>query len=65
MDFYQKTSTIINVLTCNFDWVTYFNDRQAVYIYIDYDKAFDKLSRPKLLYKLAKLGLGGELIRWI
>ena len=37
MDFYQKNSTITNLLTCTFDWVTYFNDRQAVdviYIYI-------------------------------
>ena len=64
--FLSKRSTMTNLLACTFDWVTYFNNRQACdIIYIDYEKAFDKVPHCKLLYKLGKLGLGGKLMSWI
>ena len=64
--FLTKRSTITNLLSCTFDWVNYFNNKQAIdIIYIDYEKAFDKVSHEKLLYKLKKLGFGGEFMKWI
>ena len=34
-------------------------------LYIDYEKAFDKVSHHKLLFKMAKFGIGGSLLKWI
>ena len=64
--FLSKKSTITNLLTCTFDWVSYFNNKQAIdIVYIDYEKAFDKVCHSKLFYKLQKMGIGGELLEWI
>ena len=64
--FLSKRSTITNLLTCTFDWVEYFNQKRSVdIIYIDYEKAFDKISHPKLIYRLKKLGIGGCAINWL
>ena len=64
--FLTKLSSVTNLLSCTFDWVTYFNERRAFdIVYIDYEKAFDKVSHSKLLYKLSRLGFGGNVLRWI
>ena len=64
--FLSKKSTLTNLLACTFDWVTYFNDKKACdIIYIDYEKAFDKVPHRKLIYKLGKLGFGGRLLSWV
>ena len=34
-------------------------------IYLDFEKAFDKVDHPLLLRKLAKLGISGDLGRWL
>ncbi len=34
-------------------------------IFFDLKKAFDKVSHPKLLQKLGKLGIGGNILQWI
>jgi hypothetical protein len=34
-------------------------------IYLDFAKAFDTVSHPKLLYKLLKYGIVGNLLSWI
>ena len=39
-----------------------FNERASTLVgYIDFQKAFDKVSVPKLLYKIDILGIGGKL----
>ena len=59
--FLTKRSTITNLLSCTFDWVTYFNNKDSFdIVYIDYEKAFDKVPHDKLIYKLKKLGFGGD-----
>ena len=64
--FLNKRSTITNLLECTFDWTSYMNNRDALdVIYIDYEKAFDKVSHSKLFYKLKKFGIGGRLLRWM
>ena len=64
--FLSKRSTVTNLLTCTFDWVSFFNEKQALdIIYIDYEKAFDKVPHKKLLYKMRKLGFGGKIMSWI
>ena len=34
-------------------------------IYLDFQKAFDKVSHQRLLMKLAAHGLGGDILQWI
>ena len=34
-------------------------------VYLDFQKAFDRVSHPKLLKKLRDIGIGGKLIAWI
>ena len=34
-------------------------------IYLDFQKAFDKIPHKRLLHKLAAHGIGGELLLWI
>ena len=64
--FLTKRSTVTNLLSCTFDWVSYFNERKAFdIVYIDYEKAFDKVSHPKMLYKLSKMGVGGCILKWL
>ena len=36
-----------------------------LYIYIDFQKAFDSVSHPKLLSKLTSYNIKGDLINWI
>jgi len=34
-------------------------------IYLDFAKAFDKVPHERLLYKLEKYGIKGQLLKWI
>ena len=38
--------------------------RQVDVIYLDFSKAFDRISHGKLLFKLECLGIGGSLLAW-
>ena len=40
-------------------------DQQVDSAYIDFAKAFDSVSHPKLLHKLKFLGIGGPLLKWV
>jgi len=53
------------VLTVN-DWMSVLNNRgQVDAILLDFSKAFDKVSHPKLLLKLKSYGIQGKTLDWI
>jgi hypothetical protein len=48
------------------DWTLAIKDKRSVVVaYIDYSKAFDCVSRDKLLTKLAACGISENLYKWI
>ena len=60
--FLEKKSTTTNLLELMGDLCVNFNERASTLVgYIDFQKAFDKVSVPKLLYKIDILGIGGKL----
>ena len=66
--FREKYSTVTQILKfCNqiTKTVDAKNVRQVDAIYLDFQKAFDKVSHPKLLAKLGNLGISGKLFLWI
>lgn len=55
-----------NLLSCLSLWVEQFNTRQPTdVIYLDYEKAFDKVPIKRLLHKLSHVGIRGKLLKWI
>ena len=34
-------------------------------VYLDFAKAFDKVPHKRLINKVRRIGIGGELLRWI
>lgn len=63
--FLKCRSTTTNLLECLNDWTKYIDERYPVdIIYIDLAKAFDSISHSKMLYKLRKIGIGGQLLEW-
>jgi ribonuclease P/MRP protein subunit RPP40 len=64
--FLSRHSTGTNLLETLNDWtITLDNKSTHVAAYIDFAKAFDTVSRPKLLHKLIAYGLSGNLFNWI
>ena len=64
--FLSKRSTTTNLLSFLDFCTRTLDEKQPVdVVYLDMAKAFDTVSHPKLLYKLSKIGIGGELLRWI
>jgi len=64
--FIQRHSTITNLLESVHDWNLILQDKHAIdVIYVDFSRAFDSVVHRKLLIKLSKLGICGELLRWI
>jgi ribonucleases P/MRP protein subunit RPP40 len=48
------------------DWTLAIKNKQSiVFAYIDYSKAFDCVTREKLLIKLSAYGITGSLLKWI
>ena len=63
--FLAGRSTTTNLLKCFNDWTSMLEDSSKVdVLYIDLAKAFDSVSHDKLLYKLTKIGIGGNLHKW-
>lgn len=63
--FLRKRSTVSQLLESINDWAIALDQGKPVdAIYIDYAKAFDSVSHPKLLLKLAGYGLSGNLLTW-
>ena len=50
---FLKTSTYME-LHCDFDC-----------IYLDFSKAFDRVSHQQLIYKISDIGIQGNLLLWI
>ena len=61
--FLPKRSTLTNLIECIDDWTLCIDNKklQSV-IYIDFCKAFDSVSRPKLVAKLKSYGITGNLL---
>jgi len=63
--FISGRSTTTNLIDCLNDWTMMINEKLAVdVLYVDLAKAFDSVSHEKLLYKLKKIGFGGNLLNW-
>jgi ribonuclease P/MRP protein subunit RPP40 len=59
-------STTTNLLKTLNDWTIALQDKKSVIAaYIDFSKAFDMVSHPKLLSKLKSYGINGNLLAWI
>ena len=64
--FLRKRSTCTNLLESINDWTLALDKRKTTDIaYIDFQKAFDSVSHPKLLKKLTAYNITGDLHRWI
>jgi Reverse transcriptase (RNA-dependent DNA polymerase)/Endonuclease-reverse transcriptase len=61
--FLAKRSTCTNLLETIDDWTEGLDLKcDTLVVYIDFAKAFDRVSLPKLLYKLARIGISGCLL---
>jgi hypothetical protein len=64
--FLSGRSTSTNLLETLNDWTLAIKNRQSIIVaYIDYSKAFDCVTREKLLIKLSAYGITGNLLKWI
>ena len=64
--FLKHHSTCSNLLESLNDWTLSLSNRKCVVVaYIDFARAFDSISYPKLFIKLAAYGIGGNLLFWI
>ena len=64
--FIARRSTTLNLLDALNDWSLAINNKFSVAVaYIDYAKAFDTVSPPKLCHKLEAYGISGNLLSWI
>ena len=64
--FLAKKSTSTQLLQyTNFLTTKIANDSQVDTVYLDFAKAFDTVTYPKLLHKLKFLGICGNLLKWL
>jgi len=64
--FLQEHSTCTNVLETINDWVLVLDNRlKTDAIDIDFQKAFDYVSHPKLLAKVESFNIRGDILAWI
>ena len=61
--FLKKRSTTTNLMELMGDLVENFNKKaSSIVAYVDFKKAFDKVSITKLLHKIKNMGIGGKLL---
>ncbi|XP_063542119.1 uncharacterized protein LOC134750819 [Cydia strobilella] len=64
--FIPKRSTVTNLLVCLDKWTRDWDNRQPTdVIYLDYEKAFDRVPIRRLIAKLEHFGIRGQLLEWI
>ena len=64
--FLSRHSTTTNLLECLNDWTMNMDNKAPVKIlYVDFAKAFDIVSVPKLIFKLRHYGIGGLMLKTI
>lgn len=64
--FVEKRSTVTNLLTSVYAWGKELDNRNPVdVIYLDFERAFDKVPHQRLLIKLEHFGIRGCLLDWI
>ena len=64
--FLKKHSTCTNLLESLNDWTLLISNRKSVVVgYVDFQRAFDSISYPKLILKLQSYGIAGNLLFWI
>ena len=61
--FRGKHSTCSNLLEAVADWTRNIEDKNGTLVaYVDFQKAFDKVSFPKLIHKLSHIGIKGKVL---
>lgn len=64
--FYPGRSVTSNLLSCLSDWSRSVDCGEPIdVIYLDFSRAFDRVSRRLLVHKLDHLGIRGKLLEWI
>ena len=61
--FRSKHSTCLNLLECLNDWTDSLDTKDNTFVaHIDFSRAFDSVSLPKLVHKLQSAGISGNLL---
>ena len=64
--FRNKRSCLTNLLDFFYDILNHYDESKAVdIIYLDFQKAFDKVPHQRLLIKLKSLGIQGKVLKWV
>lgn len=64
--FVPGRSVLTNLLVCVNDWSMCVDSGSSVdVIYLDFSKAFDRVPKRRLLYKLEHFGIRGNLLQWV
>jgi len=64
--FHQGRSTVTNLLSATTDWIFSCDLKSNVdTVFFDLSHAFDTITFTKLFLKLARVGIGGELLGWL
>jgi len=64
--FRSKHSTCLNLLECMNQWTENLDSKiDTIVAHVDYARAFDSVSLPKLIYKLEKAGIAENLLSCI
>ena len=64
--FLARRSTATNLMSCLNNWTKMIDKKENIdVVYVDLAKAFDSVCHSKLIYKLRKLGFGGNLLHWL